>query len=64
MENKDIVNIPFDQQCTFNKIKHLQTLIKKEYFLKEECKYIIFNIYILLILLIKDKKTEQEIIKK
>ena len=32
------VEIPFEKECTFNKIKNLQLLIKKEHFLKEQCK--------------------------
>ena len=45
MENENANNIikeekiPFEKECSFNKIKNLQLLIKKEHFLKEQCKY-------------------------
>ena len=45
MKNKNIKNInlkdseiPFKKDCTFNKIKNLQILIKKGHYLKEQCK--------------------------
>ena len=40
MESNIIANIfMFEQECTFNKLKDLQMLVKKELFLKEESKY-------------------------
>lgn len=44
MENNIIIKnseIIFEQECTFNKVKILQLIIKKEDFLKEQCKYFI-----------------------
>ena len=44
MENQNANNIlkevaiPFEKESSFNKIKNLQLLIKKEHFLKEQCK--------------------------
>lgn len=46
MKNKNDKNvilkdseISFENDCTFNKIKNLQILIKKGHYLKDQCKF-------------------------